>query len=93
MKATQNLTRLIGRFRNRLPQDVIHDALEYVEFNEPRLAFHILYIQLYEFEVGITANELWLFKTVGEQLQYAEFEPKEADYLEILERLVEHPTT
>ena len=44
-------------FRGRLPDEVLDDALEYVDFNEPPLAVEILADQLGEYDVRLTREE------------------------------------
>ena len=44
-------------FRGRLPDDVLDDAVEYVGFNESRLAVEILADQLGEYDVRVTRDE------------------------------------
>jgi len=46
-----------GGFRGRLPDEVLDDALEYVDFNEPPLAVEILADQLGEYDVRLTREE------------------------------------
>jgi hypothetical protein len=56
-------------FRGRLPNDVVDDAVEYVGFNERRLAIEILAEQLGEYDVSLTPDEwkrlIQLYETSG----------------------------
>ncbi|MCA9916510.1 MAG: MafI family immunity protein, partial [Anaerolineales bacterium] len=48
-KATQMILDLAKDFEGRLADHIIFDVRDYVDHNEPGIAFRILYAQLYEF--------------------------------------------
>jgi hypothetical protein len=56
----------VGRlFEGRLPQEVLLDALEYMQYNECGLALETVCQQLVEYEVQITRSEYDLLQSMA----------------------------
>lgn len=51
----------------RMDQDVVDDALEYIDFNELRLAVETLCDQIYEYDVQITTSELEQLREIARE--------------------------
>jgi len=59
-------------FEGRLANQIIFDVRDWVDHNEPQLAFHVLYGQLYEFSVPISENEWKHIDKISKLLRYDE---------------------
>ncbi|MBK7894479.1 MAG: MafI family immunity protein [Candidatus Promineifilaceae bacterium] len=71
-KATRMILDLAKDFEGRLADHIIFDVRDYVDHNEPGIAFRILYAQLYEFYIPISENEWSRIDKVGQLLRYDE---------------------
>lgn len=57
MKIDDKIRNLGRKFQNRLNKEIIDSALEYIDFNEPVLAFETLCDHIGDFHILITKEE------------------------------------
>lgn len=88
-KATMMILDLAKDFEGRLEEYIIFDVRDWVDHNEPGLAFNVLHNQLYEFSISISADECKRLDEVCKLLQYDKQGP-EYNYSPLTE-LIERP--
>jgi len=59
------LVRIVGLFREKLPNDQIQDMMDLAKAGEPGIAFENLCIQLHEYDVPIDKKTLESLREIG----------------------------
>ena len=67
------LTALADSFAGRLPDSIIEDVKEYVDFREWGVAFNLLCEQLYEFDIAISESEWEQIENIGKALKLEDY--------------------